>query len=71
MIRTLLTVAATALLLAGGGAHAQQQAASQPDFAKAEIKAAFSGSMMKFWNNFALSGFFASLRTATLSMKSG
>ena len=39
MIRTRLTVAATALLLAGGGAHAQQQAASQPDFAKAEIKA--------------------------------
>jgi hypothetical protein len=40
-------------------------------FAKFEIIAAFSGSMMKFRNNLALSGFFASLSMAALSMKKG
>jgi hypothetical protein len=39
--------------------------------AKAEIIAAFSGSMMKFWNSFAFSGFFASFSTATLSIQTG
>ena len=39
--------------------------------AKAEIRAAFSGAMMKFWKSLALSTFFASLSTATLSMNKG
>ena len=38
---------------------------------KAEIMAAFSGSMMKFMNSLAFSLFLASLRMATLSMKKG
>src|SRR6185295_17887970 len=33
--------------------------------------AAFSGSMMKFWNSLAFSTFLASFRTDTLSMKIG
>ena len=38
--------------------------------AKAEIRAAFSGTMMKFWNSFAFSTFFASASTAALSIHS-
>ena len=36
--------------------------------AKAEIKAAFSGTMMKFMNVFAFSTFLASFKIATLSI---